>query len=45
MISLHINMTQHASKALFTSTQKLKIFQDQIFRHMHGVLNIDENKN
>jgi hypothetical protein len=36
-------------KALFTSTQKRKIFQDspshRIFRHMHGVLNIDENKN
>jgi hypothetical protein len=37
------------SKALFTSNPKHKIFQDssshRIFRHMHGVLNIDENKN
>jgi len=33
--------------ALFTSTQKPKIFQDspsyRIFRHMHEVLNVDEN--
>jgi len=36
------------TKALFTSTQKTKIFQDspshRIFIHMHGALNIDENK-
>ena len=36
-------------KALFTSTQKPKNFQDspsyRIFRCMHVVLNIDENKN
>jgi len=35
--------------ALFTSTQKSKIFQDslshRIFRRMHEVLNIDGNKN
>ena len=35
--------------ALFTSIIKPKIFQDslshRIFRRMHGVLNIDENKN
>jgi hypothetical protein len=34
---------------LFTSYQKPKNFQDfpshRIFRYMHGVLNIDENKN
>ena len=40
---------QIQNKALFTSYQKPKIFQDspshQIFRRMHGVLNIDENKN
>jgi hypothetical protein len=39
----------NSSKALFTSTQKPKNFQDfsshRIFRHMNGVLNIDENKN
>ena len=37
------------TKQGLTSTLKLKIFQDspsyQIFRRMHGVLNIDENKN
>jgi len=37
------------TKALFTSTQNPKTFQDspshQIFRHMHGVLNINKNKN
>jgi len=37
------------AKALFTSTQKPKIFQNfpshRIFRRMHGVLNINENKN
>ena len=36
-------------KALFTSTQKFKIFQNfsshRIFKRMHKVLNIDENKN
>ena len=36
-------------RALFTSTQKPKIFQGsssyRIFRRMHRVLNIDENKN
>ena len=36
------------TRALFTSSQKPKIFQDspshRIFRHMHGVLNIDKNK-
>ena len=35
--------------ALFSSTQKLKKFQDylsyRILRHTHGALNIDENKN
>jgi len=35
-------------KDLFTSTQNLKNFQDflshRIFRRMHGVLNINENK-
>jgi hypothetical protein len=35
--------------ALFSSPQKAKSFQDfpshRILRHMHGVLNIDENKN
>ena len=37
------------AKALFTFNLKPKFFQDspsyRIFRHMHGVLNIDENKN
>jgi len=37
------------NKALFTSMQKLKIFQDspshRIFIRMHKVLNIDKNKN
>jgi len=37
------------NKALFTSTQKPKIFEDsplhRIFRRMHRVLNVDENKN
>jgi len=36
-------------KALFSSPQKTKTFQDspshRILRHMHGALNIDENKN
>ena len=35
--------------ALFSSTQKTKIFQNspshRIFRRTYGVLNIDENKN
>ena len=34
---------------MFTSTKKLKNFQDspshRIFRRMHGVLNVDKNKN
>ena len=42
------NLENFFRHALFTSTQKPKIFQDspshRIFRHMHGVLNIDENK-
>jgi len=37
------------TKALFSSPQKPKSFQDslshRIFRHIHEVLNIDENKN
>jgi len=36
-------------KALFSSQKILQNFSDflshRIFRHMHGVLNIDENKN
>jgi hypothetical protein len=40
---------QISSKALFTSSQKPKIFKDfpshRIFKRMHEVLNIDENKN
>jgi len=38
-----------ATKALFSSQKILQNFSDssshRIFRHMHGVLNIDENKN
>jgi len=37
------------SKALFSSLKNLQNFSDssshRIFRHMHEVLNIDENKN
>jgi len=37
------------TKALFSSLQKQKTFQDssshRILRHMHGALNIYENKN
>jgi len=39
----------HWTRVLFTFTEKSKIFQDssshRIFRRMHGVLNIDKNKN
>jgi len=39
----------HGSEALFSLPQRPKTFQDfsshRILRHMHGALNIDENKN
>ena len=44
--SVHI---LHEYKALFSSQKELQNFSDspshRIFRRMHGVLNIDENKN
>ena len=43
-----VHRSKGVDKALFTSTQKPKIFQDspshRIFRRMHEVLNIDGNK-
>jgi len=40
IVFIDINYSVILLRALFTSTKKHKIF-----RHMHGVLNIDENKN